>query len=116
MPALLVYSVEGYNIARALGPRRKPPIGVGTGPRQPGELTDAVVALIVARPERLDWLRAYAPYTKPNARNEIDPAFTGWKRQPPRAFTPTPSFAQPITEEGFKQWDRLRVLAQLHRP
>ncbi|MEN5159192.1 type VI lipase adapter Tla3 domain-containing protein [Achromobacter spanius] len=116
MPALLVYSVEGYNIARALGPRRKRLIGGGTGPRQPGELTDAVVALIVARPERVDWLRAYAPYTKPNARNEIDPAFTGWKRQPPRAFTPTPSFAQPITEEGFKQWDRLRVLAQLHRP
>jgi len=116
MPALLVYSVEGYNIARALGPRRKPPIGVGTGPRQPGELTDAVVAMIVARPERLNWLRAYAPYTKPNARNDIDPAFTGWKRQPPKAFTPTPSFPEPITEQGFKQWDRLRVLAQLHRP
>ncbi|WP_199778201.1 type VI lipase adapter Tla3 domain-containing protein [Achromobacter spanius] len=116
MPALLVYSVEGYNIARALGPRRKRPIGLGTGPRQPGELTDAVVAMIVARPERLDWLRAYAPYTKPNARNDIDPAFTGWKRQPPKAFRPTPSFPEPITEQGFKQWDRLRVLAQLHRP
>ncbi|WP_199778199.1 type VI lipase adapter Tla3 domain-containing protein [Achromobacter spanius] len=116
MPAVLVYSLEGYNIARALGPRRKRPIGVGTGPRQPGELTDAVVAMIVARPERLDWLRAYAPYTKPNARNDIDPAFTGWKRQPPKAFRPTPSFPEPITEQGFKQWDRLRVLAQLHRP
>lgn len=116
MPALLVYSVEGYNIARVLSQRHKPPIGVGTGPRQPGELTDGVVAMIVARPERLNWLRAYAPYTKPNARNEIDPAFTGWKRQPPKAFRPTPSFPEPITEQGFKQWDRLQVLAQLHRP
>ncbi|AVJ31216.1 hypothetical protein CLM73_24725 [Achromobacter spanius] len=75
-----------------------------------------MVAMIVARPERLNWLRAYAPYTKPNARNDIDPAFTGWKRQPPKAFRPTPSFPEPITEQGFKQWDRLRVLAQLHRP
>ena len=116
MPALLVYSVEGFNMAYALSHRGSRPIGVGTGPRQPGELTDAVVAMIVARPERLDWLRAYAPYTKPNARNDIDPAFTGWKRQPPKAFRPTPSFPEPITEQGFKQWDRLRVLAQLHRP
>ncbi|MFD4841158.1 DUF2875 family protein [Achromobacter sp. NPDC058515] len=116
MPALLVYSVEGFNIARALGQRGTKPIGVGTGPRQPGELTDAVVALIVARPERLDWLRAYAPYTQVNPRNDIDPAFTGWKRQPPDAFRPTPSFPAPVTVRGMQQWDQMKVLAKLHRP
>ncbi|MFD4841159.1 DUF2875 family protein [Achromobacter sp. NPDC058515] len=116
MPAMLVYSVEGYNIADVLSQRGKGPIGVGTGPRQPGELTDAVVALIVARPERLDWLRAYAPYTQVNPRNDIDPAFTGWKRQPPDAFRPTPSFPAPVTVRGMQQWDQMRVLAKLHRP
>lgn len=116
MPAMLVYAVEGYNIAGVLSTRETKPIGVGTGPRQPGELTDAVVALIVARPERLNWLRAYVPYTQPNRRNDIDPAFTGWLRQPRNPFQPTPSFPTPITARGMQQWDQMKVLAKLHRP
>ena len=47
MPAMLVYVVEGYGMAYALGQKGTKPIGVGNGPRQPGELTDSVVALVV---------------------------------------------------------------------
>ncbi|HCQ48486.1 MAG TPA: hypothetical protein DIW53_17695 [Achromobacter sp.] len=115
MPALLVYALDGYAMHSALGTRDDKPIGLGSGPRQPGELTDAVTAIVFARPERLDWLRGFAKYTKPH-KNDIDPAFTGWRRNPPYSFQPSPWFPQPITERGFQQWDRLTPLARLHRP
>jgi len=115
MPALLVYALDGYAMHYALGTRDDKPIGLSSGPRQPGELTDAVTAIVFARPERLDWLRGFAKYTKPH-KNDIDPAFTGWRRNPPYSFQPSPWFPQPITERGFQQWDRLTPLARLHRP
>lgn len=115
MPALLLYVAEGYNMANALVSDPERPIGLGTGPRQPGELTDSVVALVVARPERIAWLREFAKYTKSKP-DSIDPAFTGWERTPPHTFQPSPFFPAPITQRGFEQWDRLKVLARLHRP
>ena len=115
MPALLVYGLDSYAMHSALGTRDDKPIGLSSGPRQPGELTDAVTAIVFARPERLDWLRGFAKYTKPH-KNDIDPAFTGWRRNPPYSFQPSPWFPQPITERGFQQWDRLTPLARLHRP
>ena len=115
MPALLVYAVDGFGMFYAMGSRNDKRKGVATGPRQPGELTDAVTAIVFARPERLDWLRGFAKYTKPH-KNDIDPAFTGWRRNPPYSFQPSPWFPQPITERGFQQWDRLTPLARLHRP
>jgi len=115
MPALLLYVVEGYNMARILMSQGEKPIGLGTGPRQPGELTDSVVALVVARPERIAWLREFAKYTKSKP-DSIDPAFSGWERTPPHTFKPSPFFPTPITQRGFEQWDRLKVLARLHRP
>lgn len=54
-----------------------------------------MVALIVGRPERVDWLRQFAPYTKVNE-NRIDPEFRGWGwRKPPVEFRPTPFIPQP---------------------
>lgn len=61
LPAVLIYANEGFNMALSLMAKGEKPIGVGTGPRQPGELTDTMVALIVGRPERVDWLRQFAP-------------------------------------------------------
>jgi hypothetical protein len=115
MPAMLVYVVEGYGMAYSLGQKGTKPIGGGTGPRASGELTDSVVALVVARPERLNWLRDFAKYTRTNP-NPIDPAFTGWERTPRAPFKPSPSFPRPITVRGFQQWDAMPVLATLHRP
>ncbi|KAF1050896.1 MAG: hypothetical protein GAK43_02640 [Stenotrophomonas maltophilia] len=75
-----------------------------------------MVALIVGRPERVNWLRYYAPYTKVN-KNPIDPEFTGWGwRKPPVAFQPSTFIPQPWTERALEQWDALPVLAKLHRP
>ncbi|MEM8006796.1 DUF2875 family protein, partial [Morganella morganii subsp. sibonii] len=75
-----------------------------------------MVALIVGRPERVDWLRQFAPYTKVNE-NRIDPEFRGWGwRKPPVEFRPTPFIPQPWTERALEQWDALPVLARLHRP
>ncbi|MEN1396447.1 type VI lipase adapter Tla3 domain-containing protein, partial [Pseudomonas aeruginosa] len=50
LPAVLIYANEGFNMALSLMAKGEKPIGVGTGPRQPGELTDTMVALIVGRP------------------------------------------------------------------
>ncbi|MDX9682167.1 DUF2875 family protein [Pseudomonas protegens] len=116
LPAVLVYSVEGFNMALSLTTKGNKPIGLGTGPRQPGELTDSMVALVVGRPERVEWLRYYAPFTKVN-KNKIDPEFTGWGwRKPAVEFQPSEFIPQPWTERALEQWDALPVLAQIHRP
>ena len=115
MPALLVYADDGYNMAGALSSYDTKVIGATGGPRQPGELTDTMIALVVARPERMDWLRYYAGFAKPNP-NPIDPWFSGWKRHPKVDFVPSPFIPTPWTKRGFEQWDALKILAQLHRP
>ena len=115
LPAVLVYANEGFNMSFALSARKAPLIG-GAGPRKPGELTDSMVAMVVGRPERVEWLRYYAPFTKVN-KNRIDPEFTGWGwRKPGVEFQPSAFIPQPWTERAFEQWDALPVLAQLHRP
>ncbi|WP_282599028.1 type VI lipase adapter Tla3 domain-containing protein [Pseudomonas protegens] len=116
LPALLVYVNEGFNMALSLTTKGNKPIGLGTGPRQPGELTDSMVALVIGRPERVEWLRYYAPFTKVN-KNKIDPEFTGWGwRKPAVEFQPSEFIPQPWTERALEQWDALPVLAQIHRP
>ncbi|MDP9505231.1 DUF2875 family protein [Pseudomonas protegens] len=118
LPAILVYSAEGHNMSFALASKDKNtwPVGQGNGPRLPGELTDSMVALVVGRPERVEWLRYYAPFTKVN-QNKIDPEFSGWGwRKPPVEFQPSEFIPQPWTERAFEQWDALPVLARIHRP
>lgn len=117
LPAVLIYAVDGVNMAGALSSRdvKLKSLGAGSGPRQPGQLTDSMVALVVGRPERINWLRFYAPYTKVN-KNPIDPEFTGWARQPKQTFVPSPFIPQPWTKRGLEQWDALQILAVLHRP
>ncbi|WP_115658628.1 DUF2875 family protein [Pseudomonas sp. PH1b] len=115
LPAVLVYANEGFNMSYALSARKAPLIG-GPGPRKPGEPTDSMVALIIGRPERVEWLRYYAPFTKVN-KNPIDPEFTGWGwRKPAVEFQPSEFIPQPWTERAFEQWDALPVLAKIHRP
>ncbi|MEN5160908.1 type VI lipase adapter Tla3 domain-containing protein [Achromobacter spanius] len=116
MPALLVYALDSFNLRAALSSEDLPLNDIAPpGERTPETPTDAVVALVVARPERLDWLREFAKYTKAKP-GSIDPAFIGWERSPRRAFKPTTFFPKPITQRGFEQWDSLKVLARLHRP
>lgn len=115
LPAVLVYVKEGFSMSYALSARGAPLIG-GPGPRKPGELTDSMVALVVGRPERVEWLRYYAPFTQVN-KNKIDPEFTGWGwRKPAVEFQPSEFIPQPWTERAFEQWDALPVLARIHRP
>ncbi|MGC5698756.1 DUF2875 family protein [Pseudomonas sp. NFXW11] len=115
LPAVLVYAKEGFSMAFALSARKAPLIG-GAGPRKPGELTDSMVAMVVGRPERVEWLRYYAPFTKAN-KNRIDPEFNGWGwRKPGVEFQPSAFIPQPWTEHAFEQWDAMPVLAKLHRP
>jgi len=116
LPAVLVYTVAGVNIKGVLSARDARPIGASRGARQPGELTDAIIALVVGRPERVDWLRYYAPFTKVH-KNPINPQFTGWGwRKPKVPFQPTKFIPEPWTERAFQQWDDMTVLAKLHRP
>ena len=116
LPAVLIYSVEGINLAAVLGNNHRWPIGAGHGPRHPDQLIDAMVAMVVGRPERLNWLRYFAPYTKIHS-NPINPEFTGWGWIRPRVpFVPSPFLPKPWTKRGFEQWDSQPVLAKLHRP
>ncbi|HHX1604477.1 TPA: type VI lipase adapter Tla3 domain-containing protein [Pseudomonas aeruginosa] len=115
MPALLVYVVEGLNMTVALSSKGTRLLGAGSGERKPGELVNAMTALIFARPERMEWLRFFAPYTKVNG-VPLYPGFAGWERQPPVAFQPSPFIPQPWTRRGMEQWDALKVLAWVQRP
>jgi hypothetical protein len=115
LPAVLIYNVEGFSMSFALSAKKAPLIG-GPGPRKPGELTDSMVAMMVGRPERVEWLRYYAQFARIN-KNKIDPEFTGWgARKPAVAFQPSPFIPQPWTQRAFEQWDALPILARLHRP
>lgn len=116
MPAMLVYVVDGYNAAYKLSTKDQALIGIGNGPREHGELTDAMVALVVARPERVNWLRGFVKYTKAPTGRSIYPGFTFWDREPPMPFRPSPFIPTPWTALGFKQWDAMKTLAVLHRP
>jgi len=118
LPAVLIYNVEGINMAGALSSKdvSLKSLGAVAGPRQPDKLTDAMVALVVGRPERVEWLRYYAQFTKTN-KNPIDPEFTGWGlRKPSVEFQPSEFIPQPWTQRAFEQWDALPVLAKIHRP
>ena len=118
LPAILIYSVEGISMAGALSSKdvSLTSLGAIAGPRQSDKLTDAMVALVVGRPERVEWLRYYAQYAKVND-NKIDPEFHGWGwRKPPVEFQPSEFIPQPWTQRAFEQWDAMKVLAKIHRP
>ncbi|WP_208491248.1 type VI lipase adapter Tla3 domain-containing protein [Paraburkholderia tropica] len=115
LPAVLVYAEDSFGMAHMMSSRDEKLIGGGTGKRVPGELTDSMVTLIVARPERVNWLRFFAPYTKVNGA-PLYPGFSGWDRHPPRPFKPAPFIPEPWTQRSFEEWDALPVLAWLHRP
>ncbi len=116
MPALLVYALDSFNLRAALSSQDLRLFDIAPpGERTPETPTDAVVAIVFARPERVARMREFVKYTKANP-DSIDPAFIGWDRLPPRSFQPSTFFPTPITQRGFQQWDRLRVLARLHRP
>ena len=118
LPAVLIYSVEGVNMAGALASKdvSLKSLGAVAGPRQSDKLTDTMVAMVVGRPERVEWLRYYAPFTKTNE-NAIDPEFRGWGGSKPAVeFQPSEFIPQPWTRRAFEQWDALPVLAKIHRP
>ncbi|WP_420850414.1 type VI lipase adapter Tla3 domain-containing protein [Pseudomonas weihenstephanensis] len=118
LPALLIYVNEGISMAGALSTKdiSLRSLGATSGPRQTDKLTDAMVALVVGRPERVEWLRYYAQYAKVND-NKIDPEFRGWGwRKPPVEFQPSEFIPQPWTQRAFEQWDAMQVLAKIHRP
>ncbi|WP_416055708.1 DUF2875 family protein [Stenotrophomonas maltophilia] len=101
MPAILVY---------AFGPDGKYDV-----PRTASTPLATYAAMVVARRERVEWLRPWAPYTEVNV-DEWWPQFNGWQATPPKPFKPTPFFPTPWTRAHFKQWDALPTLAKLHRP
>lgn len=76
--------------------------------------TQTEVALLFAAPQRLQWLRSFAKYTRKPDGTEY-PRFWKWRSPPPVPFTPTKFFPEPWTVEQFKQFDALPVLARVHR-
>lgn len=84
------------------------------GPRLPTDPTESVVALVLARRERVEWLRRFIPYVDKGEGN--NPEFWKWTGTPPVPFTPTRCFPTPWTKGQFAQFDKLPTMAVLHRP
>ncbi|MEN5162097.1 type VI lipase adapter Tla3 domain-containing protein, partial [Achromobacter spanius] len=65
MPALLVYALDSFNLRAALSSKNLPLDDISPrGQRTPETPTDAVVAMVFARPERLARMREFVKYTK----------------------------------------------------
>ncbi|WP_342315625.1 DUF2875 family protein [Lysobacter sp. FW306-1B-D06B] len=102
MPALLVFT---RSLARQSNANRKP-----DGPME------TFAAMIVARPERVEWLRPFTRYAwDSDDKKDIYPGWGGWKKLPPQPFKPTAFLPEPWSPKLFAQWDAMHTLAKLHR-
>ncbi|NHZ41761.1 type VI lipase adapter Tla3 domain-containing protein [Massilia aquatica] len=93
-------------------------------PKQPGVISDSYAMLVLARRERVERLRPFAPFVADSmvikrrgaqiSRNWSE--FAGWKKAPPTPFVPTPYLAKPWTQFQVDQFDRLEHLGTVYRP
>ncbi len=100
-PALLLYIRTGYT---------------QSGPRKYNDSTETVACIIVARRERVEWLRRFAPYVKGEPDPGTSPWFEGWASNPPFPFVPSKFVPRPWEIRQLQKLDALPTLGLLHRP
>lgn len=122
-PVAAVYIEDGMNTRDGLRGIGTPPILVD-GYRKPTDMTESMVAFVLARRDRLEAIRASAldvplkAYPFPDdpmpeqIRNANHKPF--WEK--PRAFRPTRWLPRPWCREQVEQFDSLPLLGRIHRP
>lgn len=128
VPALLLFMADG-DMSRSMTGDMSREKYWEEGPRRWDSMTEAMVVLVLARSDRVDALRPFAVH----ATGDRDARFfterdrqlnaaraaarAAGKPEPDRlVFKPSRFLPKPWTEEQLHQFDRLPIIAVLHRP
>lgn len=122
-PAITLFVKDGLRTRNVLRAEGSPPILVD-GYRKPTDMTESMVAFVLARRDRLEAIRASAldvPLKEYPFPDDPMPEQLGnanhtpfWEK--PRAFRPTKWLPRPWCKEQVKQFDSLPLLGRIHRP
>ena len=106
VPALLLFATDGDQTRRMIGDMSRE-THWGDGPRRFDAMAESIVALVVARRERIDALRPFMP--------PPETALHAAGKAPP-GFKPSKFLPEPWTYDQLQQFDSLPSIAVLHRP
>ena len=106
VPAVLLMMSDGDMTRLSVGDVSRKPYW-SEGPRRFDSMTESFVVLVLARRDRVDALRPFAPQAA-TALHAAGPAKPGFK---PSKYLP-----EPWTAEQLQQFDKLPTIAVLHRP
>jgi len=106
VPALLLFATDGDMTRKLVGDTNRE-ANWKDGPRRFDSMAETMVALILARRERIDALRPFA-----GARETHTHAATSARS----GFKPTKYLPEAWTAEQIDEFDRLKTIAIIHRP
>ena len=128
VPALLLFMADG-DMSRSMTGDMSRESYWEEGPRRVGSMTEAMVVLVLARRDRVDALRPFAPHATGdrNAQFHVErdrqlnaaraAARAAGKPEPLQlVFKPSRYVPQPWTAEQLAQFDSLATIAVVHRP
>jgi hypothetical protein len=112
VPAVVLFLQDGLTARHLLKPEGSPAL-LKDGLRAKDDQDDAMVALVLARRDRVDIMRSHA-----KAGKDHDSSLTPFweKGKAPAAFHATEWLPQPWSQKAIDQFDALPVLGYLHRP
>lgn len=112
VPAALLFVEDGEAVRSLLASSEKPH-PLKDGYRQPGEMTDAMAAFMVARRDRVEAVRPYAML----ADQQAYATMPFWEKEQIKSpFPATEYMPKPWNKEQLEQFDKLPVIGRLHRP
>ena len=114
VPAVMVYALDSLSGRSLLRDFSLPVDTVENGYRKPGELTESITGLVLARRDRVEAMRAFAPQETPGKRRPWGQPDTDTKIPP--GFHATEFLPKPWDKWQLIQFDRLPVLGRIHRP
>lgn len=128
VPALLLYASDGDMTRQYTGDVSRRPFWE-EGPRRAGSMTESMVALVLARRDRVDALRLFVPNAEGDRNAQYfaerdrqlnaarAAARAAGKPEPTKlVFKPSKFLPKPWTADQLYQFDRLPTIALLHRP
>ena len=128
VPALLMYVSDGDMIRRFVGDVSRRQYWE-EGPRRFGAMTESMVALVLARRDRVDALRFFVPNSDGDRNAQYFVArdrqlnaaraaarAAGQPEPTQLVFKPSRFLPKPWTAEQLSQFDRLPTIAVVHRP
>lgn len=128
VPALLLFMADG-DMTRSMTGDMSREVYWDEGPRRIDSMTEAMVVLVLARRDRVDALRPFAPHATGDRNAQFHAerdrqlnaaraaARAAGKPEPQQlVFKPSRFVPTPWTEEQLSQFDRLATIAVVHRP